>query len=139
MGDLDDIDEAPASAYADALPAFKEAGFGRARQVLAEVTKRMKETKVYPDTITYPLSKPIQGPEGELHELVLRDPDAALLNGLGITGADTKNALAESMVLIARVANVPPSTIKRIKLRDLGEIGEILDFFTGSGPKIGDS
>ena len=134
-----DTEVAPGAVYLEALTAFKAAGMNRARDVLAKVTERMRETQAYPDTITYPLSKPIEGPEGETHELVLRDPDAAILNGLSISEVDTKKAVGDTLILIARMANIPPSAAKQIKLRDIGEIGEIIAFFSGSGPQIGES
>ena len=124
--------------YEEALAAFKVAGMDRARTVLEKVTARMVETKQYPDSISYPLSKPINGPEGEMEVLELRDPDAKIVNGLSIVAGGGGASVKDTLVMIARMANVPPSTVSQIKLRDLGEIGEIIAFFTGSGPQIGE-
>ena len=118
-------------AYGEAFAALKVAGMDRAREVLEQVTERMKETKTYPDSITYPLSKPV-GKDGEITSLEIQDPDGSVMKGLG-----EKGGLDELMTLIGRTSGLPPSTIRQIKMRDLGEIGEIMAFFTGSGPQTG--
>ena len=99
--------------------------------------ERMKETECLPrDDHSYPLSKPIPGPDGEIHSLEIRDPDASILNGARASspGRSRRGPLKDTIVMIARMANVPPSTVAKIKMRDLGEITEIINFFSGQWP-----
>ena len=103
---------------------------------MAEKTEASSAT-----SITVPLTVPIQVHGEEVSSLTLNDPDLGALEGvhvdLGQQGA--RLYLGQLPAIIAAMANIPPSSAKKIKMRDLVAIGpEVMDFL-GLSQVIGES
>lgn len=90
--------------------------------------------------VTIPLSKPITAHGAEISELTLREPTAGDVMECGYPlGIDDGLAIPQAAPvgrLIARLAGIPPSSVKQLSMPDYNRaMGVVLDFFGSSeGP-----
>lgn len=89
------------------------------------------------ESTTIPLSKPITAHGEEISELTLRDAGIGALEGVKATLSDTGLGidLGDLPKVIARLADIPPSSARTISLRDLSKlVPEVFDFLGGTQP-----
>jgi hypothetical protein len=79
------------------------------------------------------LSRPIKVGDDELSELLLREPTAGDLEATD--GAD--GDVAKSILLIAKLADVPPSSIRSLRAKDLQTVSEAIAPFLPQPPQTG--
>ena len=93
------------------------------------------------DSITVKLRVPIQAHGEKVSTLTLRDPDLGVLEGVSIDVGERGVTIHFSQLpaLIAAMADIPPSSAKTIKLRDLVVIGPKVFDFLGLSQLIGES
>lgn len=87
--------------------------------------------------VTIPLSKPITAHGAEISELTLREPNAGDVMECGYPlGIDDGLAIPQAAPvgrLIARLAGIPPSSVKQLSMPDYNRaMGVVLDFFGAS-------
>ena len=83
---------------------------------------------------TVTLSKPIKGPDGELAELELRELTLGEIEGIDIAQiGDTKVLIR----LVSKSADIPPSAVKQISMRDLVPLATAIADFFGISPPAG--
>ena len=72
-------------------------------------------------TYTMELSRPIQAHGEELSTLTLRDPDSGALDGVFVTlgPGGMKIDVGAMVKLVAAAADIPPSSARKIPMRDL--------------------
>ena len=93
------------------------------------------------DSITVTLKKPIQAHGETLKKLTLSDPDLGALDGIYIDVGEqgARIHLGQLPLLLAAMANIPPSAAKTIKLTDLAVIGPEVFAFLGLSLGTGES
>lgn len=87
---------------------------------------------------TIPLSSPIEANGETLSELTLSEPDLGCLEDVHIKiggDGDVQLNLGDLHKVVARMANIPPSSAKKIKAGDLPALfGAVSDFLPGLLP-----
>ena len=85
-----------------------------------------------PTTYTMELSRPIEAHGEEVRTLILRDPDSGALDGVEVTlgPGGLKLDLGALVKVIGVAASIPPSSARKIPMRDLfAHFAGIMDFF----------
>ena len=87
-------------------------------------------------TRTVQLQLPISVEGKDVTELTLHEPLLGDMENVEMNqhGAPTNKGLIE---LVASLANIPPSSAKKIAMRDMEEIGRLIADFTESSPATG--
>lgn len=91
-----------------------------------------------PMEIIVPLRRPIQAHGEELHSITMRAPEIGDLKGTGY-GAGGRTNPEGTTALIAKLANIPPSSVDKILLADLSRIQDAIADFLGESREIGES
>jgi len=79
------------------------------------------DDSVVPMTYTMDLTRPIEAHGEEVHRLTLRDPDSGALDGVFVTfgPGGMKIDVGAMVKLVAAAADIPPSSARKIPMRDL--------------------
>lgn len=91
-----------------------------------------------PDTVTIPLSRPIEANGETLNEITLKEVDLGSLEGVNLVIDDAGNLrlnLGDLHRLVAAMAQIPPSSARKILIRDAFAAKDAIgDFFGISLP-----
>lgn len=90
-----------------------------------------------PDSITVPLSKPIEAHGETITEITLRAPTIGDMEDLGIGAAGIKS-FKELVAVVAELGAVPPSSVRKLEMRDVAPLNEALASFLEQPQETGD-
>ncbi len=91
-----------------------------------------------PDSITVPLSKPIEAHGQTVSEITLRAPTLGDMGDLGIGAAGIKT-FKEFVAAVSRLGNIPPSSARSVRMADFKALNEAFASFLGAPPETGDT